>query len=196
LSKKRDDSYFAAHRRKKRKTMTIIIPVIIAVVAIGVAVSVLYKPGTALAIDGVECHSDEALEVHQHAHLSVFVNGQVQQVPGGIGIVSRPYSCFFWLHTHPGDPMNFIHMESPSPMTFTLGQFMDIWNQTNSDSKSFFSTISTLPVKAYVADKSNEQPKEFSGDPRSIQLKSQEQIVLVYGSPPTTIPSFDFKGRT
>jgi hypothetical protein len=195
LSKKRDDSYFAAQRRKKRKTMTVVIPVIIAVVAIGVAVSVLYKPGTALAIDGVECHSDEAIEFHQHAHLSVFVNGQEQQVPDNIGIVSTPYSCLFWLHTHQNDP-GFIHIEAPRPMTFTLGQFMDIWNQTKSDSKSFFSTISALPVKAYVADKSNEQPKEFGGDPRNIQLKSQEQIVLAYGSPPTTIPSLDFKGRT
>jgi hypothetical protein len=79
-------------------------------------------------------------------------------------------------------------MEAPSAMTFTLGQFMDIWQQTKSDSHAFFGTISGMPVKAYV------NGKESNGDPRSIKLQSQEHIVLVYGNPPVTIPNYDFKG--
>ncbi len=199
-NKRRDDSYFAAQRRKKKKTMMIVIPIIIAVVAAGVAVSFLYKPAVALSIDGVECHSGEMLEYHHHAHLSVFVNGQEQQVPAQIGIASTPYSCFYWLHTHTTDGI--IHMEAPHAMTFTLGQFMDIWQKTNKDaqspspSSSIFNVASGMPVKAYVAEKSNEQPKEVTGSPRDTPLKSQEQIVLVYGRAPTTIPSYDFKGLT
>ncbi len=194
MTKRRDDSYFAAQRRKKKKTMMIVIPIIIAVVAVGTATSFLYKPAAALSIDGVECHSGESVEFHQHAHLTIFVNGQEQQIPGSIGIVSTPYSCFYWLHTHTTDGI--IHMEAPRAMTFTLGQFMDIWRQTR-DPSSIFNTTSSMPVKAYVADKSNEQPKEFNGNLKDIELKSQEQIVLVYGrSPPTTIPSYDFKGLT
>ncbi len=195
MSKKRDDSYFAAERRKKRKTMMIVIPIIIAVAVGGAAAALLYKPAPALAISGVECHSSEQLAYHHHAHLSVFVNGQEQQIPARIGIVSTTYSCFYWLHTHATDGI--IHVESPTPATYKLGQFMDIWQQTNSDSQSFFSTVSGLPVKAYVAEKNNEQPKEFNGNPRDIELKSQEQIVLVYGNnPPATIPSYDFKNLT
>ncbi|HEX2557031.1 MAG TPA: hypothetical protein VHK86_01795, partial [Nitrososphaera sp.] len=164
MSKKRNDSYFAAERRRKRKTMMIITPIIIAVVAAGVAVALLYKPAPALAIDGVECHSAEANQYHFHAHLSVFVNGQEQQVPGSIGIVSTPYSCFYWLHTHTSDGI--LHMEAPRAMPFTLGQFINIWQQTKSDSQSFFSTIAGMPVKAYV------NGNEFNGDPKGIQLQS------------------------
>jgi hypothetical protein len=194
LSKKRDDSYFAAQRRKNRKIMRLVIPIVVAVVAVGVAVALLYKPTAALAIDGVECHSSEQLAYHQHAHLSVFVNGQEQQVPAQIGIVSTPYSCFYWLHTHTADGI--IHMEAPQAMTFKLGQFMDIWNQTKGESQSFFNTTSGMPVKVYVAEKNNEQPKEFNGNLRDVDLKSQEQVVLVYGSPPSTIPAYDFKRLT
>ena len=194
MSKKRDDSYFAAQRRKNRKIMRLVIPIVVAVVAVGVAVALLYKPTAALAIDGVECHSSEQLAYHQHAHLSVFVNGQEQQVPAQIGIVSTPYSCFYWLHTHTADGI--IHMEAPQAMTFKLGQFMDIWNQTKGESQSFFNTTSGMPVKVYVAEKNNEQPKEFNGNLRDVNLKSQEQVVLVYGSPPSTIPAYDFKRLT
>lgn len=194
LSKKRDDSYFAAQRRKKRKTMMIIIPIIIVVAVGGAAAALLYKPTPALAISGVECHSSEQLAYHHHAHLSVFVNGQEQQVPAQIGIVSTPYSCFYWLHTHTTDGI--VHIESPTAATYTLGQFMDIWQHAKNDSQSFFNTVSGLPVKAYVAEKNNQQPTEFNGNYRNIELKSQEQIVLVYGNPPATIPSHDFKGLT
>jgi hypothetical protein len=186
LSKKRNDSYFAADRRRKRKTMIMIIPIIIAVVAAGVAAALLYKPTPALAIDGVECHTAEQNTYHVHAHLSVFVNGQEQQVPGSIGIVSTPYSCFYWLHTHTTDGI--LHVEAPRAMPFTLGQFMDIWQQTKNDSQTFFGTIAHMPVKTYV------NGTEFNGDLRDIQLQSQKQIVLVYGTPPTTIPTYDFKG--
>lgn len=73
-------------------------------------------------------------------------------------------------------------------MTFTLAQFMGIWQKTKSDSQTFFSTISSMPVKAYV------NGNETKGNPRNIELKSREQIVLVCGNPPATIPSYDFKG--
>ncbi len=201
-SKKDNDdngSYFSAAgrtRKKKRKKMMIIgITIIIAVAAGVAAAALLYKPTPVQAIDGVECHGSESLDYHHHAHLSVFVNGQEQHVPAGIGILPAPYSCLYWLHTHADDGI--IHIEAPQAMTFTLGQFIDIWKQTKSDSQSFFSTISGMPVKVYVAERNNEQPQEFNGNPRDIELKSQEQIVLAYGSSqPATIPSYDFKGLT
>ena len=90
-------------------------------------------------------------------------------------------------------------MEAPQAMTFKLGQFMDIWNQTKKGgTQSFFNTTTSgMPVKVYVAEKNNEQPKEFNGNLRDLELKSQEQIVLAYGSPtPSTIPAHDFKGLT
>lgn len=175
---KRDDSYFAADRRKKKKYMMIIIPVIIAVAAASAAGAVLYKPQPALAISGVECQGSESFVNHVHSHLDLFVDGQRQEVPAQVGILSSPY-CLFWLHTHSTDGV--IHVESPTKKQFTLGQFLDIWNQTGS-SKGLFSAVEGKPVTAYV------NGTQFQGDYRSIPLESRQEITMAYGKPPSEIP--------
>jgi hypothetical protein len=183
LSKKRDDSYFAAGRRRKRKSMMIVIPIIVALTGAAAAGALVYQPPKAVAINGVECHKSEQLNYHVHAHLDVFVDGNRHEVPAKIGILSSP-SCFFWLHTHDGDGV--IHIEAPQTREFTLGQFLDIWEQTKSDSQEFFNSIADLPVKVYV------DGSEFEGNYRDIQLTSRKQIVLAHGEPPTEIPAYDF----
>ena len=182
MSKKRDDSYFAAGRRRKKKYMMIIVPIIIAVAAIGTVGALLYKPQPAQAINGVECHGTEQTTYHVHSHLDVFVDGQKQEVPTRIGILS---SCFFWLHTHDTDGI--IHVEAPQTRSFTLGQFLDIWSQTK-DTDGLFKSVADKNVTAYV------DGKLFNGDYRGIQLESQKQIVIAYGQPPANIPPYDFKG--
>jgi hypothetical protein len=182
--KKRDDSYFAVDRRRKRKYMKIIIPIIIAVAIAASAGAILYKQPTAMAISGIECNKGEMHNYHIHSHLDVFVNGVQQQVPSNIGILSSP-SCLYWLHTHTGDGV--VHIEAPQTKEFMLGQFLDIWKQTLTNSTAFFDSISNMPVTAYV------DGKRFEGDYRTIQLKSLEEIVLAYGNPPQQIPAnFDF----
>jgi hypothetical protein len=187
LSKKRrDDSYFAVDRRRKRKYMMIIIPVIIAVAAAGIAGAILYQPPTAMAISGIECNRSEQLNYHIHSGLDVFVNGVQQQVPSNIGILSSP-SCLYWLHTHSEDGI--IHVEAPGTREFTLGQFLDIWQQTNST--GFFDSVTDMPATAYV------DGQRFEGDYRTIPLESLREIVLTYGTPPEDIPSdHDFGGIT
>jgi hypothetical protein len=188
LSKKRrDDSYFAVDRRRKRKYMMIIIPVIIAVVAAGIAGAIFYQPPTAMAISGIECDRAEQLNYHIHSHLDIFVNGIQQQIPSDIGILSSP-SCLYWLHTHSDDGI--LHVEAPEAREFTVGQFLDIWQQT-SNSTALFDTVSNMPATAYV------DGERFEGDYRSIPLESLKQIVLVYGTPPEDIPSeYDFGSIT
>jgi hypothetical protein len=176
---KRDDSYFAADRRKKKKYMMIIIPVIIAVAAAGAAGALLYKPQPVLAINGIECHGAESTTYHVHSHLDVFVDGQRQEIPAQVGILSSPY-CLFWLHTHSADGV--IHVESPTKRQFTLGQFLDIWNQTHSGSQTLFGAVSGKPVTAYV------NGTQFQGDYRSIPLESRQEITIAYGKPPSEIP--------
>src|SRR5581483_11888154 len=180
---KRDDSYFAASRRKQRKRIMIIVPIIVAVVAIGAVSALLYKPPEVHAISGIECHSMEITNYHVHAHLDVFVDGQKTELPSGIGIINAP-RCFYWLHTH--DTSGIVHIEAPQQKEFTLGQFMDIWSQSHTASKSFFDSVAGKPVKAYV------NGTEFQGDFRNVQLKSREPIVLALGNPPAEIPTFDF----
>jgi hypothetical protein len=92
------------------------------------------------AVRGISCDALESTLFHIHAHLAIFVNGQEQQVPFGIG-VGQPWqvadtpdgpfvedgSCFYWLHTHTEDGV--VHIESPIRRTFTLGDFFAIWQQ-------------------------------------------------------------------
>ena len=114
--------------------------------------------------------------------LEVFVNGQRQQVPDNVGILTSP-SCLYWLHTHDDDGI--IHVEAPQTREFMLGQFLDIWEQTR-DSQGFFDSVSGMNVTAYV------NGNQFEGNYRDIELESQKQIVLAYGEPPADIPEYDF----
>ncbi len=177
--KRRDDSYFAVDRRRKRKYMMIIIPVIIAVAAASIAGAISYQPPTAMAISGIECNRSEQLDYHIHSGLDIFVNGAQQQVPSNIGILSSP-SCLYWLHTHSGDGI--IHVEAPEAREFTVGQFLDIWQQTH-NSTAFFDSVSDMPVTAYV------DGQRFEGDYRTIPLESLRETVLAYGTPPKDIPA-------
>jgi hypothetical protein len=185
LSKKRDDSYFAAGRRKRKKYMMIIIPIIVAVAAAGAAGAVLYQPAQAAAISGVECFRTEQLVHHIHSHLDVFVDGEERQIPGNVGRLSSP-SCLYWLHTHSTDGV--VHIEAPQTREFTLGQFLDIWEQT-SDSAGFFDTVADMNATAYV------DGDQVEGNYRGVKLESLNQIALVYGEPPANIPDdHDFGG--
>jgi hypothetical protein len=155
--------------------------IIIAALILVASISITYvNSGSHVSpdIDGIECNQMEQAVFHIHAHLDVYVDGQHRTVPAYIGII--PNSCLYWLHTH--DPTGIIHIEAPQYKTFTLGQFLDVW------SKSFEKTgISTNTPKSYV------NGKEFTGDYRQIQINAHDEIVLVYGLPPDSIPtSFDF----
>ena len=155
--------------------------VIIGLLILVVGISITYIKSSSHAppvIDGIECNQMEQAVFHIHAHLDVYVDGQHRTVPEFIGII--PNSCLYWLHTH--DPTGIIHIEAPQYKIFTLGQFLDVW------SKSLEETgIPTGIPKSYV------NGKEFTGDFREIHLNAHDEIVLVYGIPPDSIPiSFDF----
>ncbi len=160
--------------------MMIMIPVIIVIAVAIIAGAVLYQSPTAMAISGIECNRAEQLNYHIHSHLDVFVNGVQQQVPSNIGILSSP-SCIYWLHTHSGDGT--VHIEAPETRQFTVGQFLNVWQQTLTNSTAFFNSVSDMPVTAYV------NGQRFEGDYRTIPLESLREIVLVYGTPPEDIPS-------
>jgi hypothetical protein len=174
MVKKKDSTKKESFKLSKK---IIIITALILVVGISITyrTSVLRAPSD---IDGIQCNQMEQAVFHIHAHLDVYVDGQHRTVPAFIGII--PNSCLYWIHTH--DPTGIIHIEAPEYKTFTLGQFLDVW------SKSFEKT--GIPIgtpKSYV------NGKEFNGNYREIQLNAHDEIALVYGLPPESIPtSFDF----
>jgi len=120
-------------------------------------------------IDGIICEN-EMFSYHIHAHLDIFVNEYPSPVPAAIGIVVQNH-CFYWLHTHKSDGI--IHIEPPTVKQFTLGQFFDVWRSSNT-----------------LSPPSQEEPIIYvNGQLASTKLKdtplrSHDEIVLVYGSPP------------
>jgi hypothetical protein len=127
-------------------------------------------------VDKILCQPREQVLFHIHARLTVFVDGRPRTVPAGIGIASPqaqatpngPFvvagSCFSWLHTHAADGI--IHIESPVPRTFTLGDFFDVWGQPLSPTR-----IATAkgPVTAFVGG------RVYTGNPRAIKLTRHAQ---------------------
>ncbi|HEX5583352.1 MAG TPA: hypothetical protein VFX08_06695, partial [Gaiella sp.] len=122
---------------------------------------------------------------HVHAHLAIFVKGKQRQVPFGIGIgpplrgvngAAGPFvtqgTCFAWLHTHTGDGI--IHMEAPKRMTFTLGEFFDVWGEKLSASR-------VGPARGKVT--ALVDGKVVRGSPRAIVLEAHELVQLDVGTP-------------
>jgi hypothetical protein len=142
---------------------------------------VLAPAGDNAPIDGIACETSEQLLFHIHAHLQMFVNGQEELVPAGIGIgpplqmfggIVVGGSCFSWLHTH--DESGIIHIESPVMQTFTLGNFFDIWGQP-------LSSTQLGPAQGTVTAFVN--GALFNGDPGTIPLAAHTVIQLDIGDP-------------
>ena len=129
------------------------------------------------AIDGINCDTLEQTAYHVHAHVSIYINGQLSAVPQYVGIAPDG-SCYYWLHTHNTDGI--IHIEAPAKTTPTLGNFFDIWD----------SHFSTLGYPIQLADPANWKVwvdgKPYSGNFRNIPLQAHELITLAYNSPNVT----------
>jgi hypothetical protein len=153
--------------------------------------------GQGQVIDDISCDNDEQVQYHVHAHLSLFVNGEQIAIPLAIGIQHPVFAdagktfalggtCLYWLHTH--DQTGIIHIEAPAQGTFTLGQFFDIWGEPLSTSNvAGFEG----PVTAVV------DGTAYTGDLRAIAITppdpaSHQQITLMVGTPPDTIPTYLF----
>ena len=151
---------------------------------------------------GLTPGTQEFFTYHVHAHLDVFVNGQRVQIPGGIGIdltdpgVHRggtdgaptygyiklcPRPCISPLHTH--DATGVLHIEAPTKTRFTLGQFFHQWRVRLDDSCVGGYSEPGASVVVFVDGK--RQRRNRAG----IALAAHQEIVLVIGSPPRSIPS-------
>jgi hypothetical protein len=124
---------------------------------------------TGKTIDGIQCLGSEQLKFHDHAHLSVFVDGKQRTVPAFIGIAPDG-SCLYWLHSHTPDGV--IHMESPIQRTFTLGNYFAIWGQP-------LSATQVGPAKGTIT--AFVDGKKVTGDPSTIKLGEHVNVQLDVG---------------
>ena len=149
-----------------------------------ISLSFASSSSSSLTIDGITCDRKEHFVSHIHTHLNIFMNGKEFVVPSNIGII--PDNCIYWLHTH--DDTGVIHIESPDDRTFTLGQFFQIWGETFNNNQIFDklvdnNTNNTLNV--FVNGKKVDSKTDY----RQIPLNGHDEIVIIYGKPPNSIPS-------
>jgi hypothetical protein len=182
MGKNKDEGSDKKHDTEKRPSKTknkiIAIAIIAAIVAILAVVS--YKLDNTKAsnfplVDEIECDTTEYTVFHVHAHLNIFVDGHPLTVPAFIGIEDN--TCLYWLHTHTPDGV--IHIESPQERGFALGQFFDIWQSTSTG----MPPTDRAPI-IYV------NGQVVTTSLKDTPLHAHDEIVLVYGNPPTNIPSF------
>jgi hypothetical protein len=143
----------------------------------------------------------EALAQHKHSHLDIFVDGKHVSVPRYIGIhTPQRFTFITELHTHdagtdgqppaPGKlpnqtPTGVIHVESPNAdESFSLGQFFAVWGVFLSKRcVGGYCQKPGTPLKFYV------NGKQFRGDPVRLKLDEKDEFAIVYGTPPSSIPS-------
>jgi len=131
-------------------------------------------------VDTIPCGSGADAE-HYHVHVSLFVNGQQQAMPLGVGIdnavvvgdsLAIAGTCFYWLHAH--DRTGIIHVEpAATGHTFTLGEYFDIWGEPLTSSNV---AGNQGDVTVYI------DGARYLGDPRAIVLAAHQQITLEVGT--------------
>ena len=154
---------------------------------------------TGRTVDGISCRTQraEVVKYHIHLYVSVYVNGQQERLPAGIGITKPAlvehyptgifydvglYNCLYWIHTHAFDGI--VHVEAPAQGKFALGQLFDIWNQP-------LSSTQVGPVRGKVVVFEN--GRRLRGDPRAVPLLPHGVIQIDVGSPTIPFRSFAFE---
>lgn len=163
----KDKSYFSVERKRRKRSIMIIIPI---AAAIGAAIfGLFYMSGSSL--------SSNQMVLHNHVRINVTVDRQPLVVPAHIGMamVGKSEDPLLYanhsfdnygmegmspLHTH--DATGLIHVESNAIRDFTLGEFLDIWQGLNTNGKIVTATVNNEPVSDF----------------RNILLKDGEQITL------------------
>lgn len=137
-----------------------------------------------LADIGLPALASEGVALHTHQHLDIFINNQAVTIPARIGI--GPDNSFISpIHTH--DTTGFIHVESPTVTTYTLGQFFDIWGVRFSDTcLGGYCHNSSQTLSLYS------NGRKIQNNFRSLTLSAHQEIVLIYGTSaalPSPIPT-------
>lgn len=131
---------------------------------------------------GLDALPAEALKLHIHEYLYIFVDGKQIKVPDNIGIYDGDFITE--LHTHPGES-GFIHVEAPKEQTYSLGQFFGVWGvRLSKNCIGGYCGTPSKPLRIYVNGKLFKGP-----DPTRIGLHAHDVFAIVYGKPPKKIPS-------
>ena len=120
----------------------------------------------------------EGTHVHFHAHLDVFDNGEAVKVPAGVGI-DFDQRVISPLHTH--FDTGVMHVEAETNESVTLGQFLTEWGVRVTD-ECIGNVCDADKIALFV------NGARQSGDPRDYVIKPDQELALVLGTPPASIP--------
>ena len=135
---------------------------------------------------GLNGGEQEVLTVHYHAHLDIFVNGGHEAVAASIGREGQRF--FSPLHTHATSGM--LHIEAPKDQHFTLGMLFTEWGVRLTDRCVAVYCEPATRLAAYVNGEAH------SGPIGAIVFRKGDEIALVIGTPPSSVPSgWDCKAR-
>ena len=146
-------------------------------------------PATGQTVDGMQCLSAQGVALHIHQYLDLYINGKQVTVNPGIGIVNSA-NCLYPLHVHNGEP-NVIHNEtSQQNVSYTLGQFFDVWGvKLSSGQIGNYKVDSSHRLVIKLIDKSG-AVTTYTGNPYNIQLGDEETVYLLYNSPNVPIKPY------
>ena len=191
--------------RVKKGRDLLLLPIAVAsvlvVLAVGLVVYAVANQGSTnpTTVAGIPCDHLEQTKVHYHAALQIIYQGNVTNIPGGIGITGgeRAPTCYYWLHVHSLNT-NVIHIETPATAIFTLGQFFEVWTKWSTahggpseplDRKhiSSFTLGSGDTMVVYVDANDGKGPQGYEGDLKKIILRNHE-VISIEITPPTVNP--------
>lgn len=187
-------------RQDKRTQRTTIILVVAAVVvaagllsyflisnSLGSQTDTVFDPDYPPIDSAVYCDQLQQTAYHHHVLLTIYIDGQNVPVSTAIGLAGSPSAptCYYWLHTH--DSTGIIHIEAPGQGSFTLKEFLDVW-QSFANTGSSGSTI-TYPSQlassagwtVYINGKRVNE--DFNHVDISSNQAWHELITIMYNSP-------------
>lgn len=139
-------------------------------------------------IAGIDCI--DQVDLHYHAHVSLFVEGERIAIPPAVGVVDPTIvdgfveggSCLYWMHAH--DATGLVHLEPPVAGDYTLGQLFDVWGRgLTRDQVAGFSGAVSVFVDG----------ERYEGDLRDIALSSGLHVSLQVGRPLSSPPIYVFQ---
>ena|SRR3989338_876558 len=158
-----------------KKAKTVAVWILVIVIALGLlgssGIIALFVPPPTLTTRELafSCTTDAATQFHIHPSLSIVADGKKLEIPANVGVSP---ACLHPLHTH--DNTGEVHVESPEPRDFTLGDFFAVWEKP----------LSRTQVLDYVATSTHEIVMTVDGQPNAefenLVLKDKQQIVLEY----------------
>jgi hypothetical protein len=184
-----------AIRQRRLRTGAIALAIILAAVIIGLLVAhfafgafgpsattsaPVQQAANGQVIDGLACAAPPNNAHHGFTYVKLYVNGQQQAIPAGLGIVSAK-DCRYPVYVPTGQPNAAATLTGGQK--YVLGNLFSLWGQPLSNQQVLGHHADAAHPLTYEIAEEHGQLTPYTGDPRGIELRDHETIVICYNSP-------------